>query len=262
MAGADPSAGERLQKVLARSGVASRRAAEEMIRAGRVRVGGQVVTQLGARVTPGRDAIEVDGRLLPAPERKRYLILNKPRGYVTTLHDPQGRPTVADLVAREKQRLFPVGRLDADTEGLLILTNDGALAHALTHPSRGVEKEYVVRVRGLPPERVLARLRHGVELDDGLTAPARVRLLGHNSQQASLALTIHEGRNRQVRRMLEAVGYPVLTLCRVRIGPLLLQRLPPGAYRELSGKEVAALWRAARGKERRQSATNEEQKQR
>jgi 23S rRNA pseudouridine2605 synthase len=234
--------GERLQKVLAHAGVASRRAAEELIVAGRVSVNGQVVVELGRRVTDA-DRIEVDGKPLAPSERLVYLALNKPVGYVSTARDPEGRPTVLDLV-RSDERLYPVGRLDWDSEGLLLLTNDGALTHRLTHPRYGVEKEYHVLVAGYPSGGTLERLAEGVRLEDGPTAPALVRRLRQDKLGVWLTITIHEGRNRQVRRMFEAVGHPAKRLIRARVGPVELGGLPTGRSRELLPAEVAALRRS------------------
>jgi 23S rRNA pseudouridine2605 synthase len=234
--------GERLQKVLGRAGFGSRRAAEELIEAGRVTINDRVAV-LGARVDLVNDRVAVDG--IPVgvrPDLVHYL-LNKPAGVVTTASDPQGRPTVVELVPTEP-RVFPVGRLDADSEGLLLLTNDGDLTHRLTHPSFGVDKEYLVEVDSEPSKADLARLRDGVELDDGRTAPAKVARLG----ERLLRITIHEGRNRQVRRMCEAVGHPVVRLVRTRIGPLTDRSLKPGEWRALTQDEVRALERAAAGK--------------
>ena len=232
---------ERLQKVLARSGVGSRRACEELIAAGRVTVNGEVAS-LGRRVDPARDEIELDGALIAAAQGLAHYLLNKPSGVVTTASDPEGRPTVVALVPAEP-RVFPVGRLDVETEGLLILTNDGPLAHRLTHPRFGIEKEYLAEVTGSPRPAALRALRQGVELDDGPTAPARVSLVG----PALLRVTIHEGRNRQVRRMCEAVGHPVVRLVRTRIGPITDRRLPPGRWRPLTPGEVRSLAEAEAG---------------
>ena len=233
--GSDRHKGERLQKVLARVGVGSRRTCEDLIAAGRITVDG-VVAILGRRVDPETALIEVDGAPIGVRPGLVHYLLNKPTGVVTTADDPQGRPTVVGLVPDEP-RVFPVGRLDADTEGLLLLTNDGELTHRLTHPSFGVEKEYVAEVQGVPTRAVLRRLREGIDLEDGPTAPARVALL-----DASLVrLTIHEGRNRQVRRMCEAVGHPVLRLVRTRIGPIADRSLAPGEWRPLTGDEIRAL---------------------
>jgi len=230
--------GERLQKVLARVGIGSRRVCEDLIAEGRVLVDGEMAV-LGRRVDPETALIEVDGAPVGVRPDLVHYVLNKPAGVVTTADDPQGRPTVVGLVPNEP-RVFPVGRLDVDTEGLLLLTNDGELAHRLTHPSYGVEKEYVAEVEGLPTRAVLRRLREGVELDDGPTAPARATLV----DPSVVRLTIHEGRNRQVRRMCEAVGHSVVRLIRTRIGPLADRSLAPGAWRELTGDEVRSLQRA------------------
>lgn len=233
-----PPAGERLQKVLARAGFGSRRTAEDLIAAGRVRVNG-VVAHLGTRADPERDLVEVDGAPVGTRAGLVHYLLNKPRGVVATARDPEGRPTVVDLVP-SKPRVFPVGRLDADTEGLLLLTNDGELAYRLTHPSFGVEKEYLAEVEGRPSRGALRRLREGVDLDDGRTAPAKASLVA----DSALRLVIHEGRKRQVRRMCAAVGHPVRRLVRVRIGPLTDRSLGPGEWRRLTQAEVRSLERA------------------
>jgi 23S rRNA pseudouridine2605 synthase len=235
----DEHDGERLQKVLARAGLASRRVCEDLIAEGRVTVNGEVA-QLGRRVDPEADVIEVDGGLVPVAPGLVYYLLNKPAGVLSTASDTHGRPTVVDLVPAEP-RVFPVGRLDAETEGLLLLTNDGHLTHRLTHPSFGVEKEYVASVTGEPTPGEIRTLREGVELDDGPTAPAEVQRLGPDV----LRITIHEGRNRQIRRMCDAIGHPVTRLVRTRIGPLADRRLKPGEWRELDAKEVRALGAAA-----------------
>jgi 23S rRNA pseudouridine2605 synthase len=224
--------------VLARAGYGSRRACEDLIEEGRVTVGGEVA-ELGRRVDTLHDRVEVDGVPVSVGTDLVYYLLNKPAGVVTTAHDPQGRPTVVELVP-DDPRVFSVGRLDAATEGLLLLTNDGDLAHRLTHPSFGIEKEYLVEVEGEPSPGDLARLRRGVELDDGLTAPARVSTVA----PTALRITIHEGRNRQVRRMCEAIGHPVLRLVRTRLGPLAERRLGPGEWRPLSAAEVRKLQEA------------------
>ena len=232
-------AGEKLQKVLARSGLASRRVCEELIDGGRVTVNGELARQ-GMRVDAERDVVEVDGAPVGVAPGLVYYLLNKPAGVVSTAHDPQQRRTVVQMVP-DHQRVFPVGRLDTDTEGLLLLTNDGPLTQRLTHPSFGVEKEYLAEVSGEPSPGALRLLRDGVELEDGITAAARVALVN----PTTVRLTIHEGRNRQVRRMLEAVGHPVVRLVRTRIGPITDRHLRPGAWRELSGDEVRALATAA-----------------
>ena len=236
---AEPPEGERLQKVLARAGIASRRACEELIADGRVTVNG-VVARLGRRIDPDHDEIEVDGSLVAVAPGLVHYLLNKPAGVISTAADPQGRPTVVELVPAQP-RVFPVGRLDADTEGLLILTNDGALAQRLTHPRFGVEKEYVAEVAGAPSPGALRTLRQGVELEDGMTEPAKVARVS----PSVLRIVIHEGRNRQVRRMCEAVGHPVVRLVRIRIGPIADRRLAPGRWRLLDADEVRALARSA-----------------
>ena len=237
----DEAEGERLQKVLARAGFGSRRVCEDLIAEGRVTVNDEVAV-LGRRVEVDHDRVAVDGVTIGVRPGLVYYLLNKPAGVVTTADDPQGRPTVVALVP-EEPRVFPVGRLDLDTEGLLLLTNDGDLAHRLTHPSFGVDKEYLAEVEGQPSRSTLRRLREGVELDDGPSAPAQATLV----EASLLRLTIHEGRNRQVRRMCEAVGHPVVRLVRTRIGPLADRRLKPGDWRELTQDEVRALERAVAG---------------
>lgn len=227
--------GERLQKVLAARGWGSRRVCENLISAGRVTVNGETAV-LGRRVDTARDVVEVDGAPVGIRPGLVYYLLNKPAGVVTTAKDTQGRPTVVELVPTEP-RVFPVGRLDQETEGLLILTNDGDLANRLTHPSHGVDKEYLAEVSGTVSNRSLHRLRTGIELDDGFTAPAAAS----QPSPGVLRLTIHEGRNRQVRRMCEAIGHPVQRLVRVRIGPLRDPTLAPGAWRALTDQEVIAL---------------------
>ncbi len=238
---ADPARpdGVRLQKVLSQAGLGSRRACDELIAEGRVTVDGQVAI-LGQRIDVHLARVAVDGDLIPVAPGLVHYLLNKPPGVVSTADDPEGRPTVVSLVPA-MPRVFPVGRLDRQTEGLLILTNDGPLAHLLTHPSHGVPKEYLVEVEGTPSAGALRALRQGVELDDGTTAPARVGSLG----AGLLRITIHEGRNRQVRRMCETVGHPVRRLVRTRIGPIADPALEPGHWRPLSGAEVRALARSA-----------------
>lgn len=237
--------GERLQKVLAATGWGSRRTCEELIAEGRVTVNGEVA-QLGRRVDAEHDLIEVDGAPVGVKPGLVYYLLNKPTGVVTTAKDTHGRTTVIDLVPAEP-RVFPVGRLDVDTEGLLLLTNDGDLAHRITHPSQGVQKEYLVHVRGRVSPGELRRLREGVELDDGVTAPAEAS----QPSPGVLRLTIHEGRNRQVRRMCDAIGHPVMRLVRTRIGPITDRSLRPGDYRELSTGERRALAEAVADPTRR-----------
>lgn len=228
---------ERIQKVLAAAGVASRRAVEEMVAEGRITVNGQPA-RLGQRVDPDQDKVEVDGNPVGLRTDLVYYLLNKPSGVVTTASDPQGRPTVVDMVPGEP-RVFPVGRLDADSEGLLLLTNDGGLTHRLTHPSFGVPKEYLAHVEGRPSRGALRRLRDGVELDDGAAQAVAVSL----PEPSVIRIVVHEGRNRLVRRMCEAVGHPVIRLVRTRIGPLADRRLPPGQWRVLKPSEVRELER-------------------
>ena len=228
---------ERIQKVLAAAGVASRRAVEEMVAEGRISVNGQPA-RLGQRIDPEHDAVEVDGVPVGLRTDLVYYLLNKPPGVVTTASDPQGRPTVVAMVPSEP-RVFPVGRLDADSEGLLLLTNDGGLTHRLTHPSFGVDKEYLAHVEGRPGRGSLRRLREGVELDDGMARAVAVSL----PEPSVIRIVVHEGRNRLVRRMCEAIGHPVIRLVRTRIGPLADRRLPPGEWRELSQSEVRKLER-------------------
>jgi pseudouridine synthase len=240
----------RLQKILSQAGVASRRAAERLIAEGRVTVNGEIVREMGTRADPTRDDIRVDDRRIKSAERLRYILLYKPVGYVTTRSDPQRRRTVIDLLAGVKEYVYPVGRLDYDTEGLLLLTNDGDLAARLTHPRHGVERTYEARVAGMPDEVALERLRRGIPLDGRRTLPAEVLLLNKRRGAADgvLAITIREGRNRQVRRMLEAVGHPVKRLMRVGIGPLRDRGLRPGGWRELTAAEVEKLKKWKSGK--------------
>ena len=227
--------GERLQKALARAGLGSRRMAEILIEAGRVTIDGRVA-ELGNRVDADSQEIRVDGKLVPAAPSAVYFLLNKPIGVITTADDPHGRPTVVEMIDTGV-RIFPVGRLDMTTEGLLILTNDGRLAHLLTHPSVGIEKEYLVRVEGDPSPSSIRRLREGIDLEDGRTAPAQVSRVS----DGVLRIVIHEGKNRQVRRMCEAIGHDVIRLVRTRIGPIHDAKLTPGASRALSVGEVRKL---------------------
>jgi pseudouridine synthase len=242
----------RLQLVLSRAGVASRRKAEDLIVAGRVRVNGKVVTQLGTKVDPSESAIKVDGKLLgAAPQRPVYLLMNKPRGVLTAAVDADGRPVVTQLIRGIRQRVFPVGRLDLDTEGLLLLTNDGELAHKLTHPSFGVPRTYHAKVSGKPDARTLERMRKGVRLEDGPSGPARVRFVKPTDTNAWLEITVSEGRNRLIRRLCQAVGHPVSKLKRVSYGGLKLRGLSPGGWRELTDSEVAWLRKAVKDSSRK-----------
>jgi len=272
-----PDAGtpQRLQKIIAAVGIASRRKAEELITAGRVQVNGQTVTELGAKADPARDHIRVDGKLLHGPERPRYFVLNKPKGYVTTASDPEHRPTVTDFF-RGGERVFPVGRLDYSSEGLLLMTNDGDLANALTRAATRVEKTYLVKVSGKPSDSAINQLRHGVMIDRGtqirtesrppagtpglrtrpepprrnegriMTAPARIRLL-RDADNPWYEMILIEGRNREIRKMFEEIGHHVEKIRRVGYGPLVLD-VEPGRHRELTPEEVAQLRRAAEGK--------------
>lgn len=233
--------GVRLQKVLAAAGVASRRASEQLITEGRVEVNGKVVTIQGLRVDPDHDVIRVDGERIPPPRRHVYVVLNKPRGVVSTLDDPEGRPTLSLYLQERKERLFHVGRLDADTEGLLILTNDGEFAHRLAHPSYEVPKTYVAEVAGTIDRATLTKLRRPLMLDDGPVRAEQVRLVSATAERSMVSITLHEGRNRIVRRMLDSVGHPVRRLSRVAIGPVKLGNLKPGEMRDLDQSELGKL---------------------
>ena len=233
--------GIRLQKVLASAGVASRRASEILIAEGRVEVNGKVVVEQGRRVDPERDTIRVDGSRIPPPRHHQYLVLNKPRGVVSTMEDPEGRRSLSEFLPRKSQRLFHVGRLDTDTEGLILLTNDGEFAHRLAHPSYEVPKTYLAEVAGRVDPRTIRRLEKGVRLDDGPVTPDRVRLVAATDSQSMLTVTLHEGRNRIVRRMMDSVGHPVNRLARTGIGPVRLGQLKVGTARELTREELGAL---------------------
>jgi pseudouridine synthase len=235
--------GVRLQKILSQAGVSSRRAAEKLIADGRVTVNGKTILTMGVKADPRKDDIRVDGRRVKAAAQSRYILLYKPAGYVTTRSDPQRRRTVMDLLAGVREYVYPVGRLDYETEGLLLLTNDGDLAARLTHPRHGVARTYEARVAGMPDREAIERLRNGIPLDGHRTLPADVVLLneGRRDRDGVLRLTIREGRNRQVRRMCEAVGHPVHSLRRTRFGPLSDRRLHPGQWRELTAAELASL---------------------
>jgi pseudouridine synthase len=232
---------ERLQKIISNAGITSRRKAEALILQGRVSVNGQVVSELGTRAILGKDEIKVDGQAINPDMERVVLALFKPRQCVTTLHDPQGRPTVAELVDNLPLRVYPVGRLDYDAEGLLLLTNDGELAHRLQHPRYKVGKTYLVKVRGLPGDEALTQLQQGVGLEDGITAPAELNVLEEGKKTTWLSLTLREGRNHQVKRMCTAVGHPVLKLRRTKVGPIGLGSLQPGKSRRLKAREVRTL---------------------
>jgi len=238
---------ERLQKILSQAGVASRRASEQLMLEGRVTVNGTTIRELGTKADPARDDIRVDGRRVKVVEHHRYLLLNKPRGYVTTRSDPQQRPTVIDLLRGVREYVYPVGRLDFDSEGLLLLTNDGDLAARLTHPSHGVARVYEARVLGVPDAHDLDRLSRGFSLGGQRTRPAEVKLLPlrREANEATILITVREGRNRQVGKMCEAIGHPVNRLQRVAIGPIRDARLKPGHWRELTPAEVERLRKAA-----------------
>jgi 23S rRNA pseudouridine2605 synthase len=236
--------GERIQKVLARAGVASRRAIEEMIVRGRIRVNGERV-ELGRRIDISKDIVEVDGSRVPLAADLVHYLMNKPVGVVTTASDEEGRETVMDLLDDIDVRVYPVGRLDLDSEGAVLLTNDGDLAHHLTHPRYGVSKTYLAEVEGSVRDKTVRRLARGVELEDGVTGPAKTRLIERAPGGTLIEITLSEGRNRQIRRMLESVGHPVRRLVRTGIGPLMLGRLKPATYRRLKPEEVRELYRAA-----------------
>ena len=240
----DVPGGIRLQKVLAAAGVGSRRHCEEMIGAGRVEVDGEIVRRFGARVDPQTQVIRVDGRRIPAREDLVYLALNKPAGVLTSMSDPRGRPTIADYLGDRMERLFHVGRLDYDTEGLMLLTNDGELAHRLAHPSYGVLKTYLADVAGPLSRDLGRRLMIGVELDDGLATADRFRVVERAGQRALVEITLHEGRKHIVRRMLAEAGHPVSRLVRTQVGPVALGPLKPGTTRRLTTREIGELYAA------------------
>jgi 23S rRNA pseudouridine2605 synthase len=251
---------ERLQKILSHAGLSSRRAAEEMILSGRVAVNGHTIRELGTKADPTRDRITVDGRPLAAEARPIYLALHKPAGVMTTLSDPEGRPTVRDLLAGVRERVYPVGRLDFNSAGLLLFTNDGELAMRLTHPRYGVRKIYRVKVRGTPDEAQRRRLAQGIRLEEGTTAPAAVRVVESSPTKSWIEVTIAEGKKRQVRRMCEAVGLQVEKLVRIAFGPLKLGKLPPGAWRPLTEVELVKLRRElgwGEGREARSELANQ-----
>jgi pseudouridine synthase len=237
---------QRLQRLLARAGYGSRRACEDLIVQGRVTLNGTVAT-LGDRGDPSHDEVRVDGLEVNLDPNVRYLALHKPSGVVTTMHDPQGRRDIRAYLPPEGPRVFPVGRLDRDTEGLLLLMNDGDLANGLTHPRYGVEKEYLAEVEGVPTPKHIGRLRRGVELEDGLASATGARVVGRSGDRGAVRLVMTEGRKREVRRLLAAVGLPVTRLVRVRIGPVRLGSLPSGERRELTHDEVLALRRVVDG---------------
>jgi 23S rRNA pseudouridine2605 synthase len=233
---------ERLQKVLAKAGIASRRRAEELIRQGKVRVDGRVVTEMGTKVDPETQEIECEGVTLASQEEKVYILLHKPSGYLSTVDDPQGRPIVTDLLKNIKERVYPVGRLDLDTEGALLLTNDGELAQKILHPSHEVNKTYVAKVKGVPGKKKLEALSKGIELEGRKTWPASIKVLKTKAHFAVIQITIHEGRKRQVRKMFDAIGNPVLGLKRIAYGHLKLGELKPGKYRFLGPADIKIIF--------------------
>jgi len=234
---------QRLQKILAKAGIASRRRAEELIKEGKVRVDGKVVTEMGTKVDPDAQDIECDGIHVAAREKKIYILLHKPAGFLSTVHDPQGRPIVTDLLPQVKERVYPVGRLDLDTEGALLLSNDGELAQKILHPSHEVNKTYVAKVKGKPGTKKLAALSRGITLEGRKTWPADIEVLQTEPQATTIKIIIHEGRKRQVRKMFDAVGHPVLQLKRTAYGQLELGDLRPGKYRFLSPEDIKMIFR-------------------
>ncbi len=235
---------KRLQKILSEMGIASRRKAEDLIFEGRVTVNGRVAT-IGMKIDPAREHIKVDGKLLSKCEPKVYMILHKPKNVVTSLHDPQGRLTVKDFLRDVRYRVFPVGRLDYDSEGMLFITNDGDFAHAVLHPSKKISKTYLVKVKGVLEEEQITKLRKGIKLKDRMTAPAMVKKMRRAEHNSWLEITIHEGRKRQIRRMLEIIGHPVLKLKRIRINGVELGGLEPGEFRYLTSEEINRIKREA-----------------
>lgn len=233
--------GERLQKYMARCGIASRRGCEEIIAQGRVSVNGEMIQEMGRRINPQFDDIRVDGKIISPESKSIYIILNKPAEYITSVSDPQGRPTVLDLVEDISERIYPVGRLDYDSEGLLMLTNDGELAYRLTHPKYEIKKQYNVIARGDPDIRAIKMLEGGVDIDGYLTKPANIVKLGMKGNSSIFQVTIHEGRNRQVRRMFETIGHPVIYLKREKFGNISLGSLELGRWRYLSTGEIEDL---------------------
>jgi 23S rRNA pseudouridine2605 synthase len=232
---------ERLQKILSKAGHASRRHAEKLIMEGRVKVNGVVVKNLGFKADPQKDHIRVDGKPIGKFGPKVYFVLNKPRGCVTTLNDPLGRPTVRDFLHGEKKRVYPIGRLDFDSEGLLILTNDGELHHRLTHPRYGIPRTYLVKVKGIPDVGAMKRIRDGVALEDGVTLPAKVHIVKRLKRNSWMRLTVYEGRNRLIKKMCDAISHPVIRLRRIGYGSLTIGDLKPGKYRYLTAKEIDEL---------------------
>lgn len=231
---------QRLQKIIAEMGIASRRKAEELIMEGRVTVNGKIAS-IGMKADPSRDHIKVDRKLLVNPEKKIYLIFNKPRGVVTSLNDPEGRPTVHDFLRGIRERVYPAGRLDYDSEGMLLLTNDGDFTHAVLHPSRKIPKTYLVKIKGLLEDDEMEKLRTGIKLDSVLTAPAKVKRIRKTENNSWIEMTIYEGKKRQIRRMLERVGHPVIRLMRIRINGLEMGGLKPGTFRHITPEEMKRM---------------------
>jgi 23S rRNA pseudouridine2605 synthase len=231
----------RLQKFMAKSGLGSRRACEEIIKQGRVEVNGKIINKMGMSVNPEKDRIKVDGELIQISTEKIYILMNKPTGVITTVNDPFNRPTVIDMLKSVKERVFPVGRLDKDTEGLLILTNDGSLTYKITHPKYEIQKTYVAHLSGRVNKDKLMILQNGVKLEDGITAPANIKVLLVKNDYTILQIKIHEGRNRQIRRMCKAIGHPLLYLKRTRIGNIDLQDLNVGEWRYMTKQEINYL---------------------
>jgi 23S rRNA pseudouridine2605 synthase len=232
---------ERIQKILAKAGIASRREAERMLMEGRVTVNGKVIDKLGFKADLSKDHIKVDGKRLTHSEPKITLLLNKPRGYLSTVEDPQGRPTVMDLLKKVKGRIYPVGRLDFDAEGILLLTNDGDLAYTLSHPKFSIPRTYLVKVKGVPEERELSRLKKGVTLEDGKARAVSINILRGGEKNSWARIVVTEGRNRLVKKMFLAIGHPVLKLKRVQFGPIQLGNLPIGQFRYLTSEEIEKL---------------------
>lgn len=232
---------ERIQKVIARAGIASRREAEQMVLEGRVTVNGKIIDQLGFKVDPLKDHIKIDGKRLPPPEPKVTFLLNKPKGYLSTVSDPLGRPTVMDLMRGVRWRVYPLGRLDFDAEGVLLMTNDGELFYRLSHPRFSIPRTYWAKVEGIPEEKALRRLQRGLRLEDGPAKARSVRILRRTERHCWIEAVVTEGRNHLIKRMFLAVGHPVLKLKRVAFGPIRLGDLPPGQFRMLTGEELEQL---------------------
>ncbi len=243
--GKDDKEPVRLQKFLADAGICSRRKAEELIKAGRVKVNGKLVREMGIKVVPGKNRVYVDERQVAVPKSHTYIALNKPRGYLSTVRDPYGRPTVMDLIPKVRERLYPVGRLDFDSEGLVLMTDNGSLTYRLLHPSHKVPKRYLVTIRGRLSKKDISTLESGVEIDGKRTQPCKITTIGRTRGKSVVEVELKEGRKRQIRRMFEMIGHPVVRLKRIKIGPLELGNLGPGKWRHLTNEEVKALKEAA-----------------